>query len=357
MKGIGNDITAFHEDQKDWAEDRAYRPKILFQVMPPKDRKSLDPEYDTGIMKHAGRMVLDPDNRPVRGFREIPLVLSSKFEGWAMEAIRRQHSRITSYDFRARMPRDPSGQNLRLVTGKWPTGTIKDTLSTANALSMRQSRFRENNRCIAWGQKAGSKAFELYLWSKMTKQQKRNNSIEDMSDVEDKAELEKMRAPNKGRFGSRGRKRTANTDDEGEDEEFDTKQPPAKRTRKTILRKSESAAPTLSSAPPVSVLSAPMFFASVDAPSFNTPPVNYTPTFLASPFILPTMLPPVSHPSTSLGPALPASTSQLSTFKSLDLTPSTLPTTLLAATSAQIAETEDLDWSTELAEIEAFEFR
>ena len=278
--------------------------------MPPKDRKSLDPKYTVKIMHHAGRVVLDPDRRPVLAYREIPLVLSSKFEGWAMEAIRRQHSQITSNDFRARMPVNADGQTLRLMT--------------ANALSMRQSRFRENNRCLSWDQKAGSKAFQQYLWSRMTIEQHLNNSIEDMSDVEDKNELEQMRAPNKGKFGSRRRKRVAPANNEGKNGELDIDQPPAKRSRKVSHRKSDPKPPSSSSRASVPTLAAstllmPADAAPFDAQSFSIPSADEMPEILAQPFFNPIMSPPPVLSANSLGPAIPASAVQSSPFDTLPL--------------------------------------
>ena len=69
-------------------------------------------------MTHEGCIVLDPDNKPVRGFKEIPVTISTKVEPWLMEAIRRQHSKITANDFRARMLRDPSGKGLQDISGR-----------------------------------------------------------------------------------------------------------------------------------------------------------------------------------------------------------------------------------------------
>ena len=82
-------------------------------------------------------------------FAEIPLVCSSKIDGWNMEAIRRQNTEITIKDFRARMPHKigPDKRNLYGIT----------------ALGMRMTRFREKAGCMAWGRRAGSDEKNTYL--------------------------------------------------------------------------------------------------------------------------------------------------------------------------------------------------
>ena len=226
------DITAFHAEQRSWGEDRECRPKILFDYEPPRDRNVGNPRYIVGMMLHAGRIVLDPDNRPVLDYPEIPLAVSSRFEDWRMEAIRRQNPRITPNDFRARMPRDPSGRNGRDISGNWRAAMGKDSLTTAPALVMRMTRWRSKHRCISWDMKAGSQAFRDHLWSLMTPYQKVNNTTEGMTDVLDLHEIEAMQAPNKGKFASRKRKRPAPKLAEG-----DHGEPKADKTDTTGERK------------------------------------------------------------------------------------------------------------------------
>lgn len=72
--------------------ERANRPEILFQ-WEKADHK--DPTYIVPDWYHDGKIVLDPDNRPVRKFRNIPDVCSSLLEGGVMEAIKREDSRVT----------------------------------------------------------------------------------------------------------------------------------------------------------------------------------------------------------------------------------------------------------------------
>lgn len=202
-----DDITSFHPDQKGWGEDRSCRPNILFQFEAPQNYK--DQKQEVGNMMYGDKIVLDPDNRPVRNFQEIPLTVSSKVEGWLMEAIRRQNHQITPSDFRARMPRDPSASNLRDSAGNW-TGPGDDPLCTPGALDMRMTRWRAKHRCIAWTKKAGSEELKADLWGKMTDAQKNANSTEGMQDA-DNQELQSIQAINKGKYMQRSRNKKAET--------------------------------------------------------------------------------------------------------------------------------------------------
>lgn len=141
-------------------------------------------------MMYKGRIVLDPDNHPVRNFREIPATISSAVEGWLMEAIRRTNSNISAVDFRARMLREPSAD-----------GKVK--LITVNGVDMRMTRWRQAHRCISWVNRGGSKAFRNHLWGLMTKEMRDNNTTEGLEDVEDKGELARMKVANQGQYLSR----------------------------------------------------------------------------------------------------------------------------------------------------------
>lgn len=199
-------MTAFHPDQKDWGEERPFRPKILFQLDPPKDRK--DPTYAVGNMMYNGHLLLDPDNRPIHNFHEIPLTVSSQVEGWVMEAIRRQHSKISANDFRARMPRDPSGKKLRDIHGKW-TGPGKDSLSKSGSVDMRMTRWRMKHRCASWVERGGSKRLRDYFWEQLTPENQAANTTEWMSDVTDEMEMKLIESLNLGQYPNRSnRKKT-----------------------------------------------------------------------------------------------------------------------------------------------------
>ena len=101
MRGKGsNDITCYNQVQKDWGLERKDYAPIIFEWERP-GRKN--PNYRLDNLYHQGLLVLDYWHAPVRAFREIPLVISSEFEGGFMEPALRLHSKLTYQDIRARM--------------------------------------------------------------------------------------------------------------------------------------------------------------------------------------------------------------------------------------------------------------
>ena len=63
----------------------------------------IDPAYPLHNLYYQGRLVIDYWHLPIRAFREIPLVISSVFEGGYIEPATRLHSKIAYEDIRARM--------------------------------------------------------------------------------------------------------------------------------------------------------------------------------------------------------------------------------------------------------------
>lgn len=100
-RGAGNyDITCFNEVQKHWGLERAHYAPIMF-LWERLGRK--DPDYPLESLYYEGLLVIDYWHTPVRNFREIPLVISSVFEGGFIEPSTRLHSEIAYEDLRARM--------------------------------------------------------------------------------------------------------------------------------------------------------------------------------------------------------------------------------------------------------------
>lgn len=62
-----------------------------------------DPTYPLENLYYQGKLVIDYWRTPIRNFREIPLVISSAFEGGFMEPATRLHSEMAYEDIRARM--------------------------------------------------------------------------------------------------------------------------------------------------------------------------------------------------------------------------------------------------------------
>ncbi|KAI9877264.1 MAG: hypothetical protein M1830_004373 [Pleopsidium flavum] len=177
------DVTAFHQGHKSWDESRDKRPRILFEF---KKNGRKDPSNEVGIWIDNDRVVLGPDDLPIRNFPDIPKLCSSQMEGYRMEAISRLDSRICISDFRARM--------------------MKDTLPGSNSISMRKTRFRLRCRCLAWEQRAGSDFWENKLKAEMTEHMVRNNSTEQLEDLS-MAEVENLQLENSGKNPERARGR------------------------------------------------------------------------------------------------------------------------------------------------------
>ena len=136
---------------------------------------------------YRGHIVLDLDNDPVLKWHEIPLVLSSAYEGYDMEVVRRLNPQITYRDFRARMPRSfIKGSKVKSAWG-------------ASTLSMRNTRFRLSACCLAWEDREGSDKLKGYLDSLLPQECQDANSTEGFRDLT-AYEVEKAKAANKGHF-------------------------------------------------------------------------------------------------------------------------------------------------------------
>ncbi len=73
----------------------------MFEWERPEPRQ--DPTYPLDNLYYEGLLVIDYWREPVRSFLEIPLVISSAFEGGYMEPATRLHSKMAYEDIRARM--------------------------------------------------------------------------------------------------------------------------------------------------------------------------------------------------------------------------------------------------------------
>lgn len=186
-----NDVTSFHPDYKHNGPDRENRHKILFRY----ERNEYPvPSYTPEAWIYNGRIVLDPKNDPVLMWLEIPWVLSSEYEGYDMEVVRRLNPNITFRDFRARMPRFIIKGSTR--KNGWGLST----------LSMRNTRFRLGACCLAWTNREGSDVLKAYLDEKLPVNCRRANSTEDFRDLTP-YEVEEAKDPNKRKFPKRAGKR------------------------------------------------------------------------------------------------------------------------------------------------------
>ena len=97
------------------------------------------------VWGHRGLVVLDQESHPILNWPQLPHTLSSKLEGWRIEALRRTIPGLEIAHLRARMPRtvNPSKDKMKPVYG----------LST---LRHRASRFRDEHQLGAWDERQGS---------------------------------------------------------------------------------------------------------------------------------------------------------------------------------------------------------
>ena len=180
MPGQGkgpSDTTSFLEDHKDWGPLRKDRPKILFQLEPPKPR--VDPDNKVGILTYQGRVVLDWSGQPVKEFRELPFTISSHVEGWRLEAILRTNSKIVLNDILSRMISKQQGQTGK---GDWIHKGDASYISISG-LSMRMDRWRRIGRCIQWNRQANDDILKNHILSLMTPEMKEKNTTEGLKDI------------------------------------------------------------------------------------------------------------------------------------------------------------------------------
>ena len=163
---------------------------------------SKPPDYIPPSWYYHGRIVLDPNNNPVRKWKEIPLVLSSEYEGFDMETIRRLNTNITLRDFRARMP--------RFIT-KGTSPTLLDVYGTST-IGMRITRFRSFACCLAWTDRDSSDEMKKYVDTVLPPACKAANSTEGFRDLTG-WEVEKTKEPKKGKFLSRAGHRALDPDE------------------------------------------------------------------------------------------------------------------------------------------------
>lgn len=183
-----NDVTAFLESQRHWSIQNL--PDILFQYNK-LDHRNPDYEPENRIDPKTGLEQRDPrTGRVLRKFRNIPETLSSKVEGWLLEAIMREDDRITLKDIFAYIPEGPEKP--------------KDE----HALQMRTKRFREEYRLRSWCSRAGSSWWEEQIEQEMTPEQKAQNTTRGLRRFTS-AELRAIRLKRRGtcpqRAGTRGR--------------------------------------------------------------------------------------------------------------------------------------------------------
>ena len=93
-------------------------------------------------LKYDGKLVVDFRGEPLRDFSSLPLVISSKVEGWRIEAWMRSDSRIKMTDIMARMP-------VEVTTDRTGHQTLAP-IYESGTLRERTRKFRDRTGLIPW---------------------------------------------------------------------------------------------------------------------------------------------------------------------------------------------------------------
>ncbi len=159
------DETAAHEDQLSWGEDIEYRPGDLLSFNKPTvDNVSRGKVED---LRYDGKLLLDFSGEPIRNFPSLPLVISSKVEGWRVEAWTRSDSRMKCTDIIARIPIkwaiDPAGHRT--------LGPIERFASVRE----RASKFRIKAGLITWKNQGKDPKIEKFMDELRSPAERANN--------------------------------------------------------------------------------------------------------------------------------------------------------------------------------------
>ena len=109
----------------------------------------------------------------------MPLTLSTRIEGWRLEAIIRLDERVSAEDFRDRM--------MARSRGRAPQVRLKECgccckllilFQGASALGNHRSRFREENGLASWDSRDGTSGYTQAIRSRLTAEQRANNTTQ-----------------------------------------------------------------------------------------------------------------------------------------------------------------------------------
>ena len=130
-----DDITSYLDEQKDWGKERSQRPAVLFELHEPHGPHLLPPSLRFIDANNKSHLVIDSRmHLPLRHFPNLPISISTKVEGWLMEAWERQNHYISLDDYLQRMP--PHSY----------TGTEQEH----HRINRRKENFRQGARCLSW---------------------------------------------------------------------------------------------------------------------------------------------------------------------------------------------------------------
>ena len=100
--GNGTNRTAFLFRDRDYGEDWARLPPVIYELYQPADRRAVKP---VGPLMYGDCVMLDPYDHPIRDFPgDLPVVLCADLHGVWVEYYLRSNREIRPYDLMGRWP-------------------------------------------------------------------------------------------------------------------------------------------------------------------------------------------------------------------------------------------------------------
>ena len=92
-----DDETAFKLEHADWGPDREHLPEVCWRFKED-EKNNPRPSNNPGYMRFEGMVVLDSHDDPVKDWPQLPLTLSSKTQGYRLEAMSRENPHLVYRD-------------------------------------------------------------------------------------------------------------------------------------------------------------------------------------------------------------------------------------------------------------------
>lgn len=100
-----DDETAFKVEHADWGSDRSHLPAICWRFLED-EKNNPRPSKNPGYMRYQGKIILDPNNDPIKDWPQLPLTLSSMTRGYRLEAMSRQNPHLEYRDCKCSVASD-----------------------------------------------------------------------------------------------------------------------------------------------------------------------------------------------------------------------------------------------------------
>ncbi len=118
-------------------------------------------------LRYDGKLLLDFSGEPIRDFPSLPLVISSKVEGWRVEAWRRSDSRMKCTDIIARIP-------VKWATDRAGHRTL-GPMERVASVRERASKFRMKAGLITWKNQRQDPKIEKFMDELRSPAERANN--------------------------------------------------------------------------------------------------------------------------------------------------------------------------------------